>query len=42
MQVVWLNELQGFLGPVGAGLSVHVLSGLYDAATAPVVLVGSL
>jgi transcriptional regulator with XRE-family HTH domain len=40
--VVWLNELQGFLGPDGTGLSVHVLSDLYDAATAPVVLVGTL
>jgi len=26
--VVWLNELQGFLGRNGQGLSVHVLEDL--------------
>jgi transcriptional regulator with XRE-family HTH domain len=40
--VVWLNELQGFLGPNGYGLSLDVLRDLYAAATAPVVLVGTL
>ncbi|MFZ0118878.1 MAG: tetratricopeptide repeat protein [Pseudonocardiaceae bacterium] len=40
--VVWLNELQGFLGPNGCGLSVDVLERLYAAATRPVVLVGTL
>ena len=40
--VVWLNELQGFLGPNGQGLSVHVLEDLYAAASGPVVVVGTL
>jgi hypothetical protein len=40
--VVWLNEPQGFLGPNGQGLSVHVLEDLYAAASGPVVLVGTL
>ena len=40
--VVWLKELQGFLGPNGTGLSSHVLEDLCTAAGAPVVLVGTL
>jgi hypothetical protein len=41
--VVWLNELQGFLGPNGQGLSLDVLRDLYAAAgDTPVVLVGTL
>ena len=40
--VVWLNELQGFLGPNGTGLSTHVLEDLYTTASGPVVLVGTL
>ena len=41
--VVWLNELQGFLGLNGRGLSVHVLADLYTAAgDTPVVVVGTL
>jgi len=39
--VVWLNELHGFLGPNGHGLSLDVLRDLYSAARGPVVLVGS-
>ena len=41
--VVWLNELQGFLGPNGQGLSIDVLRDLFAAAgDTPVVLVGTL
>lgn len=40
--VLWLNELQGFLGPRGHGLSVDVLRRLYRDATAPLVVVGTL
>ena len=40
--VVWLNELQGFLGPNGQGLTTHVLHDLFDIAQAPLVLVGTL
>jgi transcriptional regulator with XRE-family HTH domain len=40
--VVWLNELQNFLGPNGSGLSREVLRDLYAVATRPVVLVGTL
>jgi hypothetical protein len=40
--VVWLNELQGFLGPDGTGLSRHVLRELFTTATVPLVLVATL
>ncbi|MGE0296470.1 MAG: helix-turn-helix domain-containing protein [Dehalococcoidia bacterium] len=40
--VVWLNELQGFLGSNGTGLSVPVLDRLFAVATRPLVLVGTL
>lgn len=41
--VVWLNELQGFLGPNGTGLSRDVLRTLFTATAArPVVVVGTL
>jgi hypothetical protein len=40
--VVWLNELQGFLGPNGAGLSLDVMRDLFAAAAVPVVLVGTV
>ena len=40
--VVWLNELQGFLGPDGTGLSVDVLRDLRQVADAPLVAVGTL
>jgi hypothetical protein len=40
--VVWLNELQGFLGPNGHGVSLDVLRDLYAATTAPLVVVGTI
>lgn len=40
--VLWLNELQGFLGPVGTGLTRTLLSDLYSASSYPLVVVGTL
>jgi hypothetical protein len=40
--VVWLNELQGFLGPDGTGLSRQVLRELFTTATVPPVLLATL
>lgn len=40
--VVWLGELQRFLGPNGTGLSLDVLRNLFDSAAAPMVLAGDV
>ncbi|WP_308820059.1 hypothetical protein [Pseudonocardia alni] len=40
--VVWLNELQRFLGPDGTGLSADVLDDFFASARYPIVVVGTL
>ncbi|WP_433799961.1 tetratricopeptide repeat protein [Actinomycetospora sp. CA-084318] len=41
--VLWLNELQGFLGPNGTGLTRRLLEDLHDAAAGqPLVIVGTI
>lgn len=40
--VVWLNELQGFLGPNGTGLSRELLRELFERAGTPPVVVGTI
>lgn len=40
--VVWLNELQGFLGRRGEGLTIGLLRQLHASASSPLLIVGTL